>query len=111
MLLCAYSSYITEQPYEPITNTEVDDGQINWMKQYEEARKMEREEDMRFLIQEFGFSWQHIPTRMLNSSLIWQALLKDMPVEAFLRHLGRMTRLEMFRENSEEEKIATSKIG
>ena len=47
---------------------------------------------------------------MLNSALVWKALLNDIPVEAFLRNLGRMTRLGVFYENSEEEEIAVAKI-
>ena len=77
---------------------------------YIDAKACTNAEEIVHLIQEFNLSWEHISTEMLNSAVVWKALLNDLPVEAFLRNLRRMTRLGLFGVNSEEEEMAVSKI-
>ena len=45
------------------------------------------------MIEEFRIPREAIPTEMLNESLIWGALLKDMPLTAMIRNLGNMTKV------------------
>ena len=80
------------------------------MKVYEDALRCTNEEELCHMITEYKLNWEHLPTNMLTSKTIWQALLRDMPIEALVRNLGRMTRLGVFPENSEAEEIALDKI-
>ena len=113
---CRYITHgLKEAVTKYITNGSNDDiSQIQTIRKkiesYEDALRNNNEEELAYMIDEFDLTWEHIPTSMLNSSTVWLALLKDMPKEAFLRNLGRMTRLGMFAENSEEEKLAVDKI-
>ena len=45
------------------------------------------------MIEEFRIPREAIPTEMLNESMIWGALLKDMPLTAMIRNLGNMTKV------------------
>ncbi len=42
------------------------------------------------LIREYGLVREHIPTRLLNSPEVWEALLERMPMTAMIRNLGKM---------------------
>ena len=95
-------------------NAEDDDEAIHELKAlaqaYIDAKGCTNEGELVQLIRDLNLSWEHISTDMLNVASVWKALLKDLPIEAFLRNLRRMTRLVLFGENSEEEEIAVDKI-
>ena len=80
------------------------------MRMYDDALKCTNEEELCHMIVQNKLNWEHLPTSMLTSKRVWQALLRDMPIEAMIRNLGRMTRIGVFPENSEEEEIALEKI-
>jgi 60 kDa SS-A/Ro ribonucleoprotein len=42
-------------------------------------------------IQEFGLSWEMLPTELLKEKAIWEALLPKMGLTALIRNLGRMS--------------------
>ena len=43
------------------------------------------------LIQKYRLTREMIPTELLNSAEVWEALLSDMPMHAMVRNLGKMT--------------------
>ncbi|VDN53812.1 unnamed protein product [Dracunculus medinensis] len=45
-----------------------------------------------------GFVHEHVPSHLLNYKEVWTALLKDMPMTAFIRNLGKMTAVGVFDE-------------
>ncbi len=49
------------------------------------------------MIEEFRIPREAIPTEMLNESLIWGALLTDMPLTAMIRNLGNMTKVGLLK--------------
>lgn len=58
---------------------------------YEKAKTCSNPADIAELINQFGLSWEMIPTEHLKNPIIWQALLHKMPLHALVRNLGRMT--------------------
>ena len=107
--------FVTDEQQMLISlNAEDDDEAIQELKAlaqaYIDAKRCANEGELVQLIRDFNLSWEHISTDMLNVASVWKALLKDLPIEAFLRNLRRMTRLVLFDENSEEEEIAVDKI-
>lgn len=51
------------------------------------------------LIRDFNLPREAIPTSLLNDVNIWEALLENMPLNALIRNLGKMTNLGMFESN------------
>ncbi|KAJ3110011.1 60 kDa SS-A/Ro ribonucleoprotein [Phlyctochytrium bullatum] len=45
------------------------------------------------LIRAHHFAREHVPSNLLNSIAVWEALLEDMPMTAMIRNLGKMTSL------------------
>jgi 60 kDa SS-A/Ro ribonucleoprotein len=52
-----------------------------------------------------------VPTEALNSAEVWHALLEDMPIQAMVRNLGKMTAIEAVKPLSNELKAVTSSLG
>ena len=80
------------------------------MKMYDDAQKCTNVDELCSMITEYKLTWEHLPTTMLNKTRIWQTLLRNMPIEALVRNLGRMTKYGVFPDSSEEEEIAVEKI-
>lgn len=80
------------------------------MQAYEDAMKCTNADQLCSMIEEYQLNWEHLPTTMLTEAKVWKKLLINMPIEALIRNLGRMTKLGVFPENSEEEDIALEKI-
>lgn len=51
-----------------------------------------------------------VPTKFLNSTEVWGALLLDMPITALVRNLSKMGSLKMLSDNSEFTKFIVSKL-
>ena len=73
------------------------------------------------LITEHNMTWEMLPTNMLKKPEVWGAMLRNMPVNAMLRNLGRMTSigtLGTFKDNnqfvidklSDEKVLASSRL-
>ncbi|XP_033096025.1 60 kDa SS-A/Ro ribonucleoprotein-like [Anneissia japonica] len=61
-------------------------------------------------IEEHKLVREHIPTKLLKSTEVWGALLKEMPMTAMIRNLGKMTSIGMFTPNSQEVTIVVEKL-
>ncbi|XP_070532315.1 RNA-binding protein RO60-like [Ptychodera flava] len=62
------------------------------------------------LIEEHGLVREHIPTNRLKSRNIWKALLKEMPMTAMIRNLGKMTSAGVLMPESNEVKHICEKL-
>lgn len=57
-------------------------------------------EDIVPLLKEYNLPWEALPTWANTKKEVWQAQLEKMPLNALIRNLGNMTRLDVF--DSEE---------
>lgn len=48
------------------------------------------------MIAKYRFVREHIPTNLLNSKPVWEALLQEMPLGALIRNLNKLTKLGIF---------------
>ena len=84
---------------------------------FEEAQKLSvnSKVDVRraiALINSFDLPREALPTEMLNSPEIWEALLQKMPLNAMVRNLGKMTSLGLFGEKTNSNtKIVLDALG
>lgn len=62
------------------------------------------------LIRDNRLTWESVPTELLNSVLVWEALLEDMPVTAMIRNLGKMTAIEALKPLSNASKWVGSRL-
>jgi len=62
------------------------------------------------LIREHGLVHEHIPTNLQTSSEVWDALLDNMPINALVRNLGRMTSYGLLTKGSDASKRVTAKL-
>lgn len=87
-----------------------------WQKVYiylesvEKALHSTEESEVVDLIEKHGLVREHVPTVLLNSIPIWQALLKKMPMNAMVRNLGKMGSLHMLGDDSEEARIIVDRL-
>jgi 60 kDa SS-A/Ro ribonucleoprotein len=72
----------------------------------EMLRSAQTEGEAARLISESGLGWETVPIKWLDSSIVWEALLPNLPPEALLYKLGRMTACGLLSPGSD----ATSKI-
>jgi 60 kDa SS-A/Ro ribonucleoprotein len=62
------------------------------------------------LITEYNLPREVIPTELLNSKDIWNALLQKMPMTATIRNLGKMTSIGLLTPMSEASKIVYNRL-
>ena len=73
-------------------------------------QKTTNEKDAVYLINKNKFTWEMVPTELLNSETVWKALLPNLPLTAMLRNLGKMGSMALFRPFSEETKYVCDKL-
>jgi len=69
--------------------------QLVWA--YERAKQASNEDELIELILRYRLPREAVPTEALNSVRVWEALLQTMPLEAMMRNLGVMTRIELLK--------------
>jgi 60 kDa SS-A/Ro ribonucleoprotein len=77
------------------------------------AESLKREMDPRaasMLIRGYKLPWEAVPTQLLNSPIVWDALLEDMPITAMIRNLGRMTNVGLLAPLSRPLDIVTARL-
>jgi 60 kDa SS-A/Ro ribonucleoprotein len=62
------------------------------------------------LIQEHNLPREVVPTDLLKSTEVWEALLQNMPMTALIRNLGRLSALGILKPLSQWEKIIVSQL-
>lgn len=85
----------------------IDDMEVEWTDDdgligaYERAKSLKDEPaDVKLackLIRDFNLPREALPTVLLNSVDVWNALLEDMPITAMIRNLGKMTNVGLLK--------------
>ncbi len=73
--------------------------------------KTASEKDAIKLIKEQSLPREVIPTEMLNSVKVWEAMLENMPMTAMIRNLGKMTSIGLLKQNSTAARMVCQKLG
>lgn len=63
------------------------------------------------LIDEFGLPRECVPTLHLNEPDVWEALLVDMPMNAMVRNLGKMSSIGLLKPLSDAAKTVADRLG
>ena len=66
--------------------------------------------EMAHLIRQHGLQREHVPTPLLNSVEVWDALLEKMPMTAMIRNLGKMTSLGLLSPDSKQASHVTGAL-
>ena len=61
-------------------------------------------------VNEYGLTWEMLPTQLLTEQKVWEALLPNMGITALIRNLGRMSSNGLIKPLSEGEKLAVSRL-
>lgn len=77
---------------------------------FEKAKLIRNSKDMVKIINEYGLPWEAVPTEMLAFSEVWKELLKNLPMTAMLRNLGRMAANGTLVPLSDEVNFVVSKL-
>ncbi|XP_074858817.1 RNA-binding protein RO60 isoform X1 [Carettochelys insculpta] len=64
---------------------------LKYLEAVEKVKQTKDELEVIHLIEEYRLVREHLQTNHLKSKEVWKALLKDMPMTATLRNLGKMT--------------------
>ncbi|KAL4227931.1 60 kDa SS-A/Ro ribonucleoprotein [Mactra antiquata] len=78
---------------ETYSNEEKVKGMICYLEGTEKAKRCTDEEEMVRLINIHSLEREHVPTQLLNSKKVWQALIKNLKMEATIRQLPKITNL------------------
>ncbi|KAH7719605.1 CRE-ROP-1 protein [Aphelenchoides avenae] len=62
------------------------------------------------LIRQHGLVREHVPTELLNSMVVWAALLEKMPMTALIRDLSTLSTLGMISEDASESSYVDSVV-
>lgn len=62
------------------------------------------------LIRKFRMPREVVPTEMLNSAEVWDALLADMPMTAMIRNLGKMSNVGLLTAGSDAERTVMERV-
>lgn len=62
------------------------------------------------LIRDFKFTHEFVPTNLLNSKIVWQALLESMPVTALVRNLNKLTSIGIFDNDTNYTNLVCKKL-
>lgn len=62
------------------------------------------------LIRDHRLTREAVPTKLLNETKVWEALLEDMPINAMVRNLGKMSSLGMTGPISDTERMIVERL-
>lgn len=90
----------------------VDEAQLPHIVLGVEAAKTASEKDLPRIIQDFGLSWEMIPTEALTKKATWEALLNggSLPLGALIRQLSRLTKVGVIKPLSTDSKAIAERI-
>lgn len=61
-------------------------------------------------IEEVGLTREMLPTELLKSPEVWEALLQNMPLHALVRNLGNLSKVGLLAPLSDGQKLVTQKL-
>lgn len=62
------------------------------------------------LIKKHQFTWEYVPSPMLSSPNVWEALLDSMPMNAMLRNLAKMTAVGVLHTDSWATELVAARL-
>jgi 60 kDa SS-A/Ro ribonucleoprotein len=74
------------------------------------ARAADPAEAVRLIV-EHKLPREAVPTQLLNSKEVWEALLADMPMTAMIRSLGKMSEVGLLQPRSAAAKLVAERLG
>lgn len=77
---------------------------------FEDAKRAKSAKDIVRLIVDHNLPREAIPTEFLNDPKVWEALLVNMPLEATIRNLAKMTSIGLLTPMSATEKAIKAKL-
>lgn len=77
---------------------------------FEELHKAPSVKNAVSSVNEYGLTWEMLPTQLLTEQKVWEALLPNMGITALIRNLGRMSANGLIKPLSEGEKLAVSRL-
>jgi 60 kDa SS-A/Ro ribonucleoprotein len=78
---------------------------------FEQAQRAKTPKEIVSLIQEHRLPREAVPTELLNTIEVWDALLPHMPLTAMIRNIATMTRIGLIAPLSDASKIVMAKLG
>ena len=75
-----------------------------------ELQKVTEPKEAAKLIREYGLVRESVPTELLKSKLVWEALLEKMPMTAMIRNLGNMSNCGLLAPMSDASKTVTDAL-
>lgn len=66
--------------------------------------------EARKIIPEYKLPWETVPTELLGLAEVWEVLLPDLPMNALVRNLGRMSANGLLTQGSDAARIVVSKL-
>ncbi len=77
---------------------------------FEQAKQAAGEDELVRLIEDYRLTHEMIPTRWKKSAAVWNALLPEMPYNALVRHLGKLTALGLIAPFSEATALVVARL-
>jgi len=74
------------------------------------ANKAENVSEIIKIIDEYKLPRECIPTKFLNEPDVWRILLRDMPLTAMIRNLGKMTQVGLLKPLSDDATLIAQKL-
>lgn len=76
---------------------------------FEAARSITDPKLMANLIRDYKLTWEHVPTEMLSTAVVWKALLPNLPITALIRNLPKISSVGAINDN-ESLRLVLSKL-
>ncbi|WAR00395.1 RO60-like protein [Mya arenaria] len=83
---------------------------VEFLTAVEKAKSCTDEDELVGIIDKYGLEREHMPTQLLNSKKVWEALIKNLKMEATIRNLGKITSLELCEKDSWVEKEIVERL-
>lgn len=77
---------------------------------YELAKRAASPREIVVLITNYNLTREMIPTKWLNSPIVWDALLQRMPVHALVRNLGKMSAVGLLKPMSDAVRLVRDRL-
>ncbi|XP_067846745.1 60 kDa SS-A/Ro ribonucleoprotein [Heptranchias perlo] len=99
-----------EEAYKDKENSDGIQQLLKYFEALERVKMTRDEQEVAQLIEEYRLVREHLLTNHLKSQEVWKALLKDMPVMALLKNLGKMTSDSILKPRSEEVTMVCERL-
>lgn len=83
-------------------------GRVRGLEQIKAAATVE---EVRALVERYRLPRECVPTQWLNDPGVWELLLRDMPLTAMLRSLGKMAQVGLLAPFSDAAKLVVERLG